>query len=309
MSAPDARAKALTPGRPSALTQAAPFIALMGSMASIHTGAALAQSLFPKVGAEGATALRVGLAAVILLAIRRPSPRGLTPGQWRMILLYGVALGAMNLLFYQSLRTVPLGVAVAVEFTGPLLLSACSHRSKLDIVWVLLAGAGFLALAPIGGARALDPLGLAFALGAGGCWALYIVFGQRAGAVEPGAATAFGMTAAAVVAAPFGLLHAGAALFNPALLPLAFAVAVLSSAVPYSLEMFALVRLPRATFGTLMSLEPAVGALAGWLILGQHLDARQILAITAIILASGGAAATWVTGRRKAAETAAIPLP
>jgi inner membrane transporter RhtA len=285
-------------GREGPLAALGPIGALLWSMASIQVGAALAQRLFPLVGAQGTTALRVTLAAAILLAVRRPPLKGLTGAQLRIIALYGGALGAMNLLFYLSLRTIPLGVAVAVEFTGPLVLAAASHRGRLDILWLALAAAGLVALAPFAGAS-LDPAGLLLALGAGVFWALYILFGQKAGAADPGAATAWGMATAALVVIPFGVARAGTALLDPALLPVALGVAVLSSALPYSLEMFALTRLPRATFGTLMSLEPAVGALAGWLMLGQHLSARQGLAITAIILASAGAAATLVSARRK----------
>jgi inner membrane transporter RhtA len=203
----------------------------------------------------------------------------------------------MNLTFYLARRTIPLGVAVAVEFTGPLVLAVASHRGRLDILWLGLAALGLLALAPLGQiASGLDPLGLGLALAAGVFWALYILFGQKAGAAGEGAATALGMLVAGAVVLPFGLAHAGARLFDPALLPGALTVAVLSSALPYTLEMVALTRLPRATFGTLMSLEPAIAALSGWMILGQRLDLRQGLAIACIVLASAGAATTLVKG-------------
>ena len=281
-----------------ALVALLPVGALVVSMASIQVGAALAQQLFPAIGAQGTTALRVCLAAVILLAVRRPSLKGLTWAQGRSIALYGVVLGAMNLAFYMALRTIPLGVAVAVEFTGPLVVAVASHRDRLDILWLGLAAVGLLALAPLGQlASGLDPGGLGLALAAGLFWGLYILFGQKAGAAGGGAATALGMLVASAVVLPFGLAHAGAKLFNPALLPIALTVAVLSSALPYTLEMFALTRLPRATFGALMSLEPAIGALSGWLLLGQRLDLRQGLAIACIIAASAGAAATLVKGQ------------
>ena len=273
-----------------------PIAALVGSMGSIQVGAALAQRLFPIVGAQGTTALRVTLAAAILLLVHRPKAAGLGGAQLRAIGLYGASLGAMNLLFYLSLRTVPLGVAVAVEFTGPLVLAALSHRSRLDVLWLVLAAAGLVALAPIG-KGAVDPVGLLLALGAGVFWALYILFGQKAGETGSGAATSLGMAVAAVLVLPFGVAQAGAGLLQPSLLPVAIAVAVLSSALPYTLEMAALTRLPRSTFGTLMSLEPAVGALAGWVMLGQSLSARQGLAIAAIILASGGAAFSIVSAK------------
>jgi inner membrane transporter RhtA len=276
----------------------APILALLGSMSSIQVGAALAQHLFPVVGASGATALRVGLAALILLAIRRPSLKGLDGAGLRALLLYGASLGLMNLCFYLALRTIPLGVAVAVEFIGPLVVAAASHRSRLDILWLALAAGGLVLLTPLGG-HALDPLGLLLALGAGVFWGLYLLFGQAAGRIGEGVASALGMGAAALVVIPFGAATAGARLFDPALLPLGLTVAVLSSALPYSLEMFALTRLPRSTFGTLMSLEPAIGALSGLILLGQQLSLRQAAAIAAIILASGGAALSLIASKAK----------
>ncbi|MGZ6012770.1 MAG: EamA family transporter [Caulobacteraceae bacterium] len=277
---------------------AASILALLGSMVSIQVGAALAQHLFPLVGAQGTTALRVGLAALILLAIRRPRLKGLRGRDLGALGLYGACLGLMNLCFYLALRTVPLGVAVAVEFTGPLVVAAASQRSRLDILWLVLAASGLLLLTPLGG-QALDPMGLLLALGAGVFWGLYIPFGQAAARIGGGAATAFGMVVAAVIVIPFGVASAGMRLLDPAALPLALAVAVLSSALPYSLEMFALPRLPRATFGTLMSLEPAIGALSGFLLLGQQLSLRQGAAIAAIIAASAGAALRLIAAKAK----------
>jgi inner membrane transporter RhtA len=277
---------------------AAPILAVVGSMVSIQVGAALAQHLFPRVGAPGTTALRVGLAALILLVIRRPSLKRLDGRDLRALGLYGASLGLMNLCFYLALRTIPLGVAVAVEFIGPLVVAAASHRTRLDILWLALAAGGLLLLAPLGG-EALDPVGLLLALGAGVFWGLYILFGQAAGRIGEGAASALGMTVAALVVIPFGAASAGARLLEPALLPLGLTVAVLSSALPYSLEMFALTRLPRATFGTLMSLEPAIGALSGFLLLGQHLSLRQGGAIAAIIGASSGAALSLIAAKPK----------
>jgi inner membrane transporter RhtA len=278
--------------------ETAPFLALLASMSSIQVGAALAQSLFPIVGAPGTTTLRVVLAALILLAIRRPSLKGLGGSDLRALVLYGVSLGLMNLCFYLALRTIPLGVAVAVEFIGPLVVAAASHRSRLDILWLALAVAGLALLAPFG-PRALDPTGLLLALAAGVFWGLYILFGQAAGRIGEGAASALGMTVAALVVLPFGLVAAGAKLADPALLPIALTVAVLSSALPYSLEMFALARLPKTTFGTLMSLEPAIGALSGWVFLHQQLTLRQGAAITAIVLASAGAALSLILAKAK----------
>jgi inner membrane transporter RhtA len=274
------------------------ILAVVGSMVSIQIGAALAQHLFPAVGALGTTTLRVVLAALILLAIRRPSIKALDGPSLRALGLYGASLGLMNLCFYLALRTIPLGVAVAVEFLGPLVIAAASHRSRLDILWLALAAAGLALLAPWGGG-ALNPIGLLWALGAGVFWGLYILFGQAAGRIGEGAASALGMGVAALVVVPFGALSAGTRLLDPALLPLGLTVAVLSSALPYSLEMFAMTRLPRATFGTLMSLEPAIGALSGFLLLGQQLSPRQGGAIAAIILASAGAALSLIAAKAR----------
>ena len=264
------------------------------AMASIHIGAAVAKrGLFPVVGAQGTTALRVALAALILMAVLRPWRSLPTRGQAGWILLYGVALGTMNLLFYLSLRTIPLGVAVALEFTGPLAVAMAGSRRPVDIAWVVLAAAGVLLLLPLGRLSApLDPQGLLLALGAGACWALYILFGRQAGVGGAGRATALGMGVAAVIVVPVGLASAGTALFSPALLPAALAIAVLSSALPYSLEMVVLGRLPTRTFGVLMSLEPAMGTLSGLILLGERLTLVQTAAIACIMAASVGCAAS-----------------
>lgn len=188
------------------------------------------------------------------------------------MVVYGIALGGMNLLFYLSVRTVPLGIAVALEFTGPLLVAILSSRRLLDFLWIGLAVFGIWLLLPLGNsAEPLDLVGAAYALGAGVCWALYILFGQRAGADHGAQGAALGVLVAAILVVPIGVAHAGADLLDPALIPLALGVAVLSTALPYTLEMVALTRLPARTFGTLMSIEPAFGALSGLLFLGERL--------------------------------------
>ena len=267
-----------------------PVLILLVAMASIQTGASIAQSLFPLIGAAGTTSIRLILSALILLAILRPWRRRLAPGAWRTIAIYGVALGSMNFLFYQSLQTVPLGIAVALEFTGPLTVALLSSQRRLDLLWVALAVAGLAVLLwptdrPTG---TVDPFGAACALGAGTCWSLYIVFGQKAGAMSGLQTAGLGIPLAALVIAPIGLIDAGGAIFSANVLPAALAVAVLSTALPYTLEMIALPRLPTQTFGTLMSLEPAFGALSGLLFLGQQLGLWQWLAIAAVIGASVG---------------------
>lgn len=270
-----------------------PISALVLSMASLSTGSSLAKNLFPLVGAQGTTSLRVTLAALLLLALWRPWRLRLGWRDAGAVLLYGVTLGAMNLLFYQSLKTIPIGIAVALEFTGPLALVVLSSRRALDFVWIAAAVFGLLLLLPLGlNASALDPTGVLYAFGAGVCWALYIVFGQRTRHLPGGPVAALGMAVAALLVFPFGLLQAREALFDLALLPLAIGVAVLSSALPYSLEIVALKRLPQKTFGILLSLEPAMSALAGFLVLHEALSATQWLAIGCIIAASVGAATT-----------------
>lgn len=280
-----------------------PVLLLLVAMFSIQLGASLAKSLFPVVGALGATSLRLGFGTLLLWLVLRPWRMPWRTLPWKMLLGYGVSLGVMNTLFYLALQTVPLGIAIALEFTGPLGLALLGSRRPRDVAWVALAVAGLLLLVPWSSQQAgLDPLGAAYALGAGLCWALYIVFGQKAGADHGPQAVALGATIAALVAVPWGVLESGMALLAPALLPTGLAVALLSMALPYSLEMFALTRLPARTFGMLMSLEPAVGALCGFAFLHERLGMLQWLAIAAVIVASAGA----TLGAR---EPPAVPMP
>jgi len=266
---------------------------LLISMVSIQGGAALAKSLFPLVGAPGITALRLGLATIILFVIFKPWRVRLHAGNRLPLLGYGLALGTMNFLFYLSIRTVPLGVAVALEFTGPLALAIFGSRRAVDFLWVVLAVLGLAFLLPLGQALgSVDLKGALLALGAGACWALYILAGQRAGSHNGPATVALGSLIGALIYCPIGIIASGSALFDPSLLPLALALAILSSALPYSLEMVALTRMPARTFGTLMSLEPALAAFSGMLFLNEHLSVIQWLALSAIICASAGATMT-----------------
>ncbi|MEO4049259.1 threonine/homoserine exporter RhtA [Pseudomonas sp. CAU 1711] len=270
-----------------------PIALLVVAMTSIQSGASLAKSLFPLIGPEGTTALRLSLAALILCLVMRPWRTRPNFAAWRSLLGYGLALGAMNLLFYMSLKTIPLGIAVALEFTGPLALALLGSRRLLDFLWIALAALGLWLLLPDTRAEDhLDPLGMGLALGAGVCWALYILFGQRAGAAHGAQTVAFGTLVAALLVFPIGLWQVGGELFSIELLPVALAVAVLSSALPYSLEMVALTRMPARTFSVLMSLEPAIAAMSGLIFLSEMLGLSQWLAIGAIIFASTGAAAT-----------------
>lgn len=269
-----------------------PVAALVCAMVSIQTGAAFAKGLFPAIGAAGVSTLRVGFAALILLALWRPWRRSLTGREAGAIALYGAALGLMNLLFYLSLRTVPLGIAVAIEFTGPLAVALWGSRRPADFAWIGLAVVGLALLLPLRDTASVDPVGAALALAAGGCWALYIVFGQAAGRAGGAGAVALGMAVAALVVAPFGLASAGTDLLVPATLLAGLAVALLSSALPYSLEMFALTRMPRPTFGVLMSLEPAIAALAAVPLLGEMPSPLQWFAILCVSAASVGMTAS-----------------
>jgi len=270
-----------------------PGLAILASMVSVNAGAAWAKHLFPLVGSLGVTAVRVGLAAVIMLAIVRP---------WRSLparrdalnlLVYGLMLGCMNLLIYGAFARIPIGIAVAIEVVGPLGVVVLSSRRARDFAWVLLAAFGLWLLAPVHeGVAPLDPAGVAYALGAAFCWAMYIVFGKRVSHLNGGQAVAWGMLAAALFTVPVGVAHAGGSLLLPTVLAGGLAVAVLSSALPYSLEMAALARLPQRVFGILVSAGPAFAALAGWVVLGERLTGMQWLAILLVILACGGAAAT-----------------
>lgn len=267
-----------------------PVLLLLVAMFSIQLGASLAKSLFPAVGAMGATSLRLGFGTLLLWLVLRPWRMPWRTLPWRMLVGYGISLGVMNSLFYLALQTVPLGIAIALEFTGPLGLALLASRRLRDVGWVVLAVAGLLLLVPwTQQHEALDPLGVAYALGAGLCWALYIVFGQKSGAEHGAQTVALGAAIAALVAVPWGVLESGMALLAPALLPVGIGVAVLSMALPYSLEMVALTRLPVRTFGMLMSLEPAIGALCGFAFLHEQLGLLQWLAIIAVVVASAGA--------------------
>ncbi|QIH09841.1 MULTISPECIES: threonine/homoserine exporter RhtA [unclassified Pseudomonas] len=266
---------------------------LLIAMASIQSGASLAKSMFPIVGAQGTTALRLVFASIIMLLLLKPWRAKFTAKTLRSVLVYGMALGGMNFLFYMSLRSVPLGIAVALEFTGPLAVALYASRRALDFVWIALAIIGLLLLIPTGATETpIDLVGAGYALGAGVCWALYILFGQKAGAEHGVQTAALGVLIAALFVAPIGIVHAGTALLTPALIPVALGVAILSTALPYSLEMVALTRIPARTFGTLMSIEPAFGALSGLLFLHEYLSLAQWTAIACIIFASVGATMT-----------------
>lgn len=259
-------------------------------MASLCVGTSWAKTLFPVAGAAGMTALRIGLAALMLVAAQRPWRWRLTRGQARAVAAYGAVLACMNLSFYACLRTLPLGIAIAIEFLGPLGVAVIYSGRRLDLAWVALAAGGIVALvAPRAGRVPLDPAGVGFALSAALFWGLYIVTGQRAAARVPERwIVCLGLCVASVIAVPVGIASAGASLLRPDVLATGAGVAVLCSALPYSLEMFALKRLPAHVFGVVLSLEPAVGALAAFAILGEVLGGRQWMGIAAVVGASIG---------------------
>ena len=268
-----------------------PITLLMGAMVSIQCGAALAKGLFPLVGAVGTATMRILLAAAMLALILRPWKNAASiRTNMRSVILYGLCLGLMNISFYAAIDRIPLGVAVALEFTGPLGVAILSSRRLIDLIWVALAAIGIAALAwgPSSGG-ALNLHGVVLALLAGLFWGLYIISGERASHEHGQQAVAVGMIVAAIVAFPIGVSQSGTAMFNIAVLPLALTVAVLSSALPYSLELVALRQLPRATFGILMSMEPLIATLAGYVLLGEYLTPLQWGAIAAIAAASAGA--------------------
>lgn len=270
-----------------------PVLVLLIAMTSIQGGAALAKTLFPTVGAPGITALRLGLGTLILCAIFKPWRLRFNRRQLLPLAIYGLALGGMNYSFYLSIRTVPLGIAVALEFVGPLVLALAGSRRPLDFVWVALAVLGLFFLLPIGHSLgSIDPQGALYALTAGAMWAVYILAGKRAGSQHGPATVAAGSLIGALVFVPLGLVYANPGIWSLSLIPIGLAIAVLSSALPYSLEMVALTRLPARTFGTLMSLEPAMAAISGMLFLGEVLTLVQWLALLAIITASAGSTLT-----------------
>jgi inner membrane transporter RhtA len=283
-----------------------PVAALIGSLITLSVGTSLAKSLFPFVGAEGTTTYRLIFSTLLLMAFWRPWRRSWSWNEAPLLIMFGATLGIMNLLFYSAIKTVPFGLAIAIEFTGPLAVALWSSKKPLDFLWIVLAVMGMGLILPLSqhvgvdNSVALDPVGIAFALGAGFCWAMYIVIGQRVADRIGAFATPMGMLVAAMVVTPFGISVAGASLLNVEWMLIGLGIALLSSAIPYSLEMYSLKHLPKQTFSILLSLEPAVGALAGWLVLAEQLSTQQLGAIGLIMAASMGSAMT--AGQRKSVE-------
>jgi inner membrane transporter RhtA len=262
---------------------------VMGAIASVQIGAAIATTLFDEVGPAGTVLLRTGFAAVVLVLLWRPRLRGRSMPALRDALLFGLTLAGMNLSFYAALDRIPLGIAVTLEFTGPLLVAVAASRRASDLLWVGLAAGGIVLLSP-GIHGSLDVTGTLLALLAGAFWATYIVLAARVGrSFSGGQGLTIAMVVATVVLLPVGIVAGGSEFGDPGLLAAGFAVALLSSAIPYSLELEALRRLPKGTFGVLMSVEPAVAALVGLVALGQDLSASEVVAIGLVVAASAGA--------------------
>jgi inner membrane transporter RhtA len=287
---------------------ALPLLATLSAMACFQVGAACAKSLFPEIGPQGAAALRLSLGAAMLLVIVRPWRRWPRPAPLLALLGLGVATGGAVLMFYLAQSRLPLGVAIALQFLGPLGVAIAGTRRPVDLVWAALAAAGVWQLVGSGAHTAgIDLLGVAFALCAAVAWAAYILCGRIASAAFGGSTGSLAASIAAVLVLPFGVAQAGSALLSPALLPMALLVALLSTVIPFSLELYALPRLPARTFATFTSLEPSFGVLSGWILLGQHLAITQIAGVAGVIVAAAGAA--WSNSARPAAADIADAPP
>ncbi|ODT87959.1 MAG: hypothetical protein ABS78_08620 [Phenylobacterium sp. SCN 70-31] len=282
----------VSPEKPRALALALPVAGVVAATASFQAGAALAKGLFPALGPQGTVALRVLLGALMLVAIVRPWRRWPRDAPRLPILVLGAATAGATLFFYLAIGRVPQGVAIALQFLGPLAVAVAGSRRALDLVWTALAAAGVWGLVGSGAADGgrLDLLGVAWALAAAACWAAYIVWGRAASAAYGAATPAVALAIAAVIVTPVGVAHAGAALLRPELLPLAALVALISTAIPFTLEMYALPRMPARTFAVLTSLEPAWGALFGLVLLSEVLAPPQLAGVAAVIAAAAGAA-------------------
>ena len=264
-----------------------PLALVLAGIVSIQFGAALAATLFDEVDAAAVSVLRLGFAAVVLLVIWRPRPRAHARKDLGLAGLFGLCLGAMNFTFYEALERIPLGIAVTIEFAGPLAVAVFTSRRRLDVAWALLAAVGILLLAGPGGDA--DATGVLFAALAAGFWAAYILLAARAGErFRGGEGLALAMVVAVLVPLGPGLASGPGDLLDAEVIAIGFGVALLSSAIPYSLETEALRRMPKNVFGVLMSLEPAVAAFAGFLVLSQGLVAREVVAIGFVVAASAG---------------------
>lgn len=266
-----------------------PIILILISMTSVQGSASLAKYLFPLLGPEGMTAWRLVFSSIMLVLIFKPWKKPITKQAFKYIALYGAVLGMMNLSFYCAIERIPIGIAVAIELTGPMIVAIFSARRLTDFVWLIIAIIGLAMLLPIHEANSdLDPIGLLLALSAGLCWGMYILFGRKAGQLHGPSSVAIGSCLVTLIIFPIGVWQTGEIMFSWNILPSAFLVAMLASAIPYGLDMIAMPKVPALTFSTLMSLSPVFGALAGFLFLHEQLSAYQWLSISLIIISSIG---------------------
>ncbi len=269
-----------------------PIPAVLFAIISVQSGAAIAKTLFPAIGAAGTASLRIGISAIILFVVYRPNLFKFTPNQLKIVIPYGLSLGAMNLIFYLAIERIPIGLAVTLEFIGPLVVAVMGSKRLIHYLWVLLAAAGIVLIAPWSN-DGIDLLGVLFALLAGALWAAYIVLGAKVSKImKGGEAVATGMLFASVLIVPFGILENGLNNLTPTFLYLGIALALLSSAIPFTLEMKALGQLPTRTFSILMSLEPAAASICAFIFLQEYLTFNEILAVVFVVIASVGSTIT-----------------
>lgn len=277
-----------------------PLLAVLCSIISLCVGTSFGKSLFPIIGPSGTAAVRVIFAAFVLVPIFQPWKQPISLKSMKVVALYGLVLAVMNSIFYESIHRLPLGIAIAIEFTGPLTVAIASSRRLIDFVWIALAAVGLGLLLPLApGAVALDPLGILFAFSAAVLWAMYIILGKKMADLPSGQATALGVLCAALVLMPVGIVKAGPHLLEPQILIGGFCLCLGSSAIPYTLEMWAMKKLPKNTFSILLSMEPAVGALSGMVVLHESLTIMQWVAVCSVMVASIG---TTLTARPSSAD-------
>ena len=269
-----------------------PVPAVLLAIISVQCGAAIAKTLFPAIGAAGTASIRIGISALILLLAYRPNLKAITREQWKIVVPYGLSLGSMNLIFYFAIERIPIGLAVTLEFIGPLLVAIIGSKRLVDYCWVLLAAMGIVLIAPWSNDK-VDLLGVLFALLAGALWAAYIVLGGKISKImNSGQAVSTGMLFAVILILPFGLFENGLANLTPKFFGMGVALALLSSAIPFTLEMKALGQLPPRTFSILMSLEPAAAAICAFIFLQENLSFYEIMAVVCVVVASAGSTLT-----------------
>lgn len=270
-----------------------PLLAVLGSIISLCVGTSFGKALFPIIGPSGTASIRVIFAAFVLIPIFQPWKQPISRKSLKVVAMYGLVLAVMNSVFYESIQRLPLGIAIAIEFTGPLTVAIASSRRAIDFVWIALATIGLGLLLPLApGAVALDPLGICFAFTAAVLWALYIILGKKMADLPSGQATALGVLCAGLVLTPVGIIKAGPHILEPQILIGGFFLCLASSAIPYTLEMWAMKKLPKNTFSILLSMEPAVGALSGMVVLHESLTILQWVAVCSVMVASIGTTLT-----------------